>query len=182
MRLRPPVVLLVGVASLVIGYGALVLTGKVRAPWQPPVDLSARLGTSAEVNAILNPVEGSRRDNNTNRDLPMQAALSNIALFPEDPDWWRSRCNGLFSALFRANLAVEYRLRLPEGEVYFPEINALPGDIVLPRQSDEAAFDQMRRYERTLPIDPAEIRDHPVFQTDMPICLEVARGNFPKRP
>ena len=182
MRLRPPPALVIGAVALALGYGALVATGQVRAPWADPEVLQLQVGLSPEANALLNVKEGSRRAHKRDAGIPTQPPLAKVELFPEDSAWWTARCRGFFAALMRADLAVEYRLRLADDQRYFPETKGLPAEMISPNLSDPAVLDHMRRYETTLPLDPVEIRTDPLFTTDLPICLDVAAGVFPTRP
>lgn len=179
MAVRPRTALFFAAIAFFVGYGALVASRNTRGFWEPEPDFSASLG--AALHAELNVSEGDRRYNNRDLNLPEQASLAETSLYPENPEWWRNRCHGFFSALYRANLNVPYRLGRPETDSYFPELEAVPPELSLPSRGNPASIDHMARYERTFPLDPEEIRTHPVFQSDLPVCLDVAAGRVPER-
>ncbi len=179
MAVRARTALVFAAIAFVGGYGALVATNRIHGFWEEPPELTLDI---ENLDALLRIREGSRQDNWRQQDLPEQAPLANIELYPEDEKWWRDRCRGFFTALLRANLDVTQRLLKEDDAPFFPEVEEVPTDmLIFNSANEEAAMDHLARYERTFPLDPAEIRSHPVFVTDLPVCLRVATGDFPKR-
>ena len=69
-----------------------------------------------------------------------------------------------------------------ESETGIPFLKDIRQDLLVTTSSDHAAHDNMRRYEKTFPADPAEILTDLTYLTDLPVCLNVVRGNIPKSP
>ena len=182
MAARPRTVFTLGAVALIVGYGGLIAAGMIRAPWASDLALSPELLAGINAGLILDTREGSRNANRTDDSVPSQAPLENIALFPENAEWWTTRCQGFFSALFRAELAATQIKALRDAAPIFPVLETLTDTMKLPDSSNLAAIDQMKRYERSFPFHPGEISGTPLYQIDLPVCTDVAQGAFPKRP
>lgn len=180
MAARPRTFVGLGVLVLVFGYVAMVGTGQVRPPWSPSPDPELLSGMSAA--QLLDLREGSRNANRTDDAIAEQAPLDDLVLFLEDPDWWIARCKGFFAALYRAEFAAVKMQSVRDEAPLFPFLKTLPNGMGQSGRGDAKVLDQLRRYERSFPFHPAEIPGSPLYQTDLPICLEVARGIIPKRP